>query len=132
RRRVIAAAEGNPFFVEEMLALAREGEHGDGSLKVPPTIHALLAARLDRLEDVERWVLECASVEGKVFHQGAVREVTSDALRPAVAETIARLVRKELICPDRALFAGEHAFRFRHVLIRDAAYDSVPKAKRSE
>jgi predicted ATPase len=132
RRRVIAAAEGNPLFVEEMLALALEDGHPDGALKVPPTIQALLAARLDRLGDVERLVLERASVEGKVFHQSAVAELTPDALRSAVTANVAALVRKELIRPDRALFAGEHAFRFRHLLIRDAAYDSIPKAARSD
>jgi DNA-binding SARP family transcriptional activator/tetratricopeptide (TPR) repeat protein len=132
RQSVVAAAEGNPLFVEEMLALALEDGQSDGALKVPPTIQALLAARLDRLADAERLILERASVEGKVFHQSAVAELIPDALREAVPANIAALVRKELIRPARALFAGEHAFRFRHLLIRDAAYDSIPKAARSD
>jgi DNA-binding SARP family transcriptional activator len=131
RRRVIAGAEGNPFFVEEMLAHALEDKHPDGAIKVPPTIQALLAARLDRLGDVERLILECAAIEGKVFHQGAVAELIPSAVRTAVTANVAALVRKELIRPGRPLFAGEHAFRFRHLLIRDAAYDSIPKAVRS-
>ena len=132
RRRVIEAAEGNPLFVEEMLALAREDGHENGELEVPPTINALLAARIDRLADSERWVLECASVEGKVFHQGAVAELSPVSFRPQVPTNVAALVRKELIRPDRALFAGERGFRFRHLLIRDAAYESLPKEARAE
>jgi DNA-binding SARP family transcriptional activator/tetratricopeptide (TPR) repeat protein len=129
RERVVAAAEGNPLFVEEMLALAREDVTAD-TLAVPPTIQALLAARLDRLEAAERAVLERASVEGKVFHEGAV-----EALSPpgaAVAGALAALLRKELVRPDRPLFTGVRAFRFRHLLIRDAAYDSIPKQARAE
>jgi tetratricopeptide (TPR) repeat protein len=99
---------------------------------VPPTIQALLAARLDRLPDAERLVLARASIEGKVFHQGAVAELTPDALGPAVTASVAALVRMELIRTDRALFPGEQAFRFRHLLIRDAAYHSIPKAARSD
>jgi DNA-binding SARP family transcriptional activator len=132
RRRVVEAAEGNPLFVEEMLALALEDGRANGELEVPPTIQALLAARLDRLADDEHSVLELAAVEGKVFHQGSIVELSPEPLRPGVASNIAALVRKELIRPDRALFAGEHAFRFRHLLIRDAAYDSIPKEARGQ
>ena len=132
RRRVIEAAEGNPLFVEEMLALALEDGRGNGELEVPPTIQALLAARLDRLADDERSVLEHASVEGKVFHQGSIVELSPETLRPGVATSLAALVRKELIRPERALFSGEHGFRFRHLLIRDAAYESLPKKAREE
>ena len=132
RRRVIEAAEGNPLFVEEMLALALEDGCDNGELEVPPTIQALLASRLDRLADDERSVLEHASVEGKVFHQGSVVELSPEILRPGVVTSLAALVRKELIRPERALFSGEHGFRFRHLLIRDAAYDSIPKKAREE
>jgi DNA-binding SARP family transcriptional activator/tetratricopeptide (TPR) repeat protein len=132
RRRVIEAAEGNPFFVEEMLALALEDGRANGQLEVPPTIQALLAARLDRLGDDERLVLERAAVEGKLFHQGSIIELSPHALRPAVATNVAMLVRKELIRPERALFPGEHAFRFRHLLIRDAAYEAIPKKARGQ
>jgi class 3 adenylate cyclase/tetratricopeptide (TPR) repeat protein len=128
RERIREAAEGNPLFVEEMVALAKES--GDGNVTVPPTIQALLAARLDQLDPSERGVLERGSVEGRVFHRGAVQ-----ALAPEELQTVARLtslVRKELVRPDKAQFAGEDAFRFRHLLIRDAAYDALPKAIRAE
>jgi class 3 adenylate cyclase/tetratricopeptide (TPR) repeat protein len=128
RARISEAAEGNPLFVEEMIALLRESPAGE--IVVPPTIQALLAARLDQLDAAERGVLECGSVEGRVFHRGAVH-----ALAPNEQELptrLAALVRKELVRPDRAQIAGEEAFRFRHLLIRDAAYDALPKAIRTE
>ncbi len=130
RQQIVTAAEGNPLFVEEMLALALE-QNGNGALAMPPNIQALLAARLDRLSDDERAVLEPASVEGKVFHEGSVAELVPAPLNGTPAESLGSLVRKELIRPDRPLFAGEQAFRFRHLLIRDAAYESIPKSARS-
>ena len=75
-------------------------------------------------------MLQCGSVEGRIFHRGAVQ-----ALNPEDAQLAARLtglVRKELIRPDKAQLPGEDAFRFRHLLIRDAAYDALPKAARAE
>jgi class 3 adenylate cyclase len=126
RQRVREAAEGNPLFVEQMVALVRESPGGE--VVVPPTIQALLAARLDQLEVAERGVLEAGSVEGRLFHRGAVQ-----ALTPAEAHLPARLsglVRKELVRPDRPELPGEDAYRFRHLLIRDAAYESLPKAAR--
>jgi predicted ATPase len=74
--RIRDAAEGNPLFVEEMVALVKES--GNGDVTVPPTIQALLAARLDQLDASERGVVERGSVEGRVFHRGAVQ-----ALAPA-------------------------------------------------
>jgi predicted ATPase len=102
------------------------------TLAIPPTIQVLLAARLDRLEADERSVIERASVEGKVFHRGSVAELSPEAARAAVPGRLMTLVRKELIRPDRATFAGEDAFRFRHLLIRDAAYEALPKDARAE
>jgi len=131
RGRIVEAAEGNPLFVEEMLALAMEDGRGDGELDVPPTIQALLAARLDRLSDDERLAIEAASVEGKVFHERSVAERLPEGLRPSVREHLMTLVRKELIRPDKGDFSGERGFRFRHLLIRDAAYESIPKRTRA-
>ncbi len=101
-------------------------------LTVPPTIQLLLAARIDRLDAEERAVMERGAVEGKVFHSGAVATLASDALRPMVPSRLLALARKELIRPDRAEFAGEDAFRFRHLLIRDAAYQAMPKEQRAD
>jgi class 3 adenylate cyclase/tetratricopeptide (TPR) repeat protein len=131
RARIVEAAEGNPLFVEEMVAMVRED--GDGEdLVVPPTIHALLQARLDRLGGDERTVIERGAVEGKVFHRGAVLELAPEPVRPAVGTHLLGLVRKELIRPEQATLPGDDAFRFRHLLIRDAAYESVPKETRAK
>jgi class 3 adenylate cyclase/tetratricopeptide (TPR) repeat protein len=128
RSRIRTAAGGNPLFVEEMLALARES--GDDPVAVPPTIQALLAARLDQLDEPERSVLERGAVEGEVFHRGAVEALTPE--KTHVATSLFGLVRKELVRPDRPQLPDEEAFRFRHLLIRDAAYDALPKAVRAE
>jgi class 3 adenylate cyclase/tetratricopeptide (TPR) repeat protein len=128
RTRILEAAEGNPLFVEEMIALVRESS--DEVVAVPPTIHALLAARLDQLDPVERVVLERGSVEGRVFHRGAVQALSPDETH--LTAPLTALVRRELLRPDRPQFPGEDAFRFRHLLIRDAAYDALPKSTRAE
>jgi class 3 adenylate cyclase/tetratricopeptide (TPR) repeat protein len=130
RHRIIAASEGNPLFVQEMLAMARE-QPGERQIVVPPTIHALLQARLDRLSGNERAVVECGSVEGQIFHRGSVTELAPQ-VRSDVETHLSALVRQELIRPDSSVFAGDEAFRFRHVLIRDAAYESLPKATRAQ
>jgi class 3 adenylate cyclase len=127
RQRIRDAAEGNPLFLEQMVALVQDSE--GGAVVVPGTIQALLAARLDQLDPSERGVLEVGSVEGRLFHRGAVQ-----ALAPAeeVTRRLTSLVRKELVRPDKAQLPGEDAFRFRHLLIRDAAYDALPKAMRAD
>ena len=129
RRRIIEAAEGNPLFIEEMLALAREG--GANALEVPPTIQGLLAARLDQLSAAERWVIECAAVEGKVFHADAVSELVPAGQRTVVESALDSLLLKELVKRERLTF-GARTFRFRHLLIRDAAYESIPKESRAD
>lgn len=144
RDRITTISEGNPLFVEEMLRmliddelLRREGGRWipTGPLEdvsVPPTIAALLSARLDRLSDGERNVLERAAVCGKEFHRGAILELLPEAARSDADVHLRSLVRKELVGPDRSLLPGEDAYRFRHLLIRDAAYDGVPKLERAE
>jgi class 3 adenylate cyclase/predicted negative regulator of RcsB-dependent stress response len=144
RSRIMDAAEGNPLFVEEMLGMLIDDgllRFDDGTwravedlaqIAVPPTIQLLLAARLDRLDAEERAVIERGAVEGKVFHSGAVTTLAPESLRPNVPSRLLALARKELIRPDRAEFAGEDAFRFRHLLIRDAAYQAMPKEQRAD
>ena len=127
REKIAHAAGGNPLFIEEMLAMAAEA---DGEVVVPPTLQALLAARLDQLETAERSVLERAAIEGEIFHRGAVQALAPEETQ--VTPRLAALVRKELIRPDTSQLVGEDGFRFRHLLIRDAAYDALPKAMRAD
>jgi class 3 adenylate cyclase/tetratricopeptide (TPR) repeat protein len=131
--RILEAAGGNPLFVEEMVAMVAELKAGNGDvgeITVPPTIQALLAARLDQLDPHERVVLERGAVEGNIFHRGVVEALAPEERE--VARRLMSLVRKELVRPDRARLAGDDAFRFRHLLIRDAAYDALPKAERAD
>ena len=128
RARILNAAEGNPLFVEEMVALVRESP--DGAVAVPASIQALLAARLDQLDPIERDVLGRGSVEGRVFHRGAVQALSPDGSQ--LVAPLTALVRRELLRPDGPQFPGEDAFRFRHLLIRDAAYEALPKATRAD
>ena len=125
RARIARAAGGNPLFVSEMLTMARES--GD-EIVVPPTLQGVLAARIDQLEPSERSVLERAAVEGEIFHRGSVRALSGDG---SVTPRLASLVRKELIRPDKPQIPTEDAFRFRHLLIRDTVYNSMPKATRA-
>jgi class 3 adenylate cyclase/tetratricopeptide (TPR) repeat protein len=127
RAKIARAAGGNPLFIEEMLAMAGSVE---GEVVVPPTLQALLAARLDQLETAERNVLERGAIEGEIFHRGAVQALAPEETQ--VTPRLAALVRKELIRPDQPQFAGEDGFRFRHLLIRDAAYEALPKQVRAE
>jgi class 3 adenylate cyclase/tetratricopeptide (TPR) repeat protein len=123
RGRVRTASDGNPLFVEQMLAMIDESP---GEVTVPASIQALLAARLDQLPPPERAALERGAVEGQVFHRSAVAALDGD---PA---SLLPLVRKELVRPSAAMLPGDEAFRFRHLLIRDAAYDALPKTARAE
>jgi class 3 adenylate cyclase/tetratricopeptide (TPR) repeat protein len=126
RERIRAASDGNPLFVEQMLAMLEESP---GEVTVPTSIQALLAARLDQLSPPERAALERGAVVGQVFHRGAVVALAPDD--PEVSARLLGLVRKELVRPSVATFPDDEAFRFRHLLIRDAAYDALPKTERS-
>ena len=97
---------------------------------MPPSLRALLAARLDQLEPAERRVLERGAIEGEIFHRGAVQALAPDELQ--VTPRLAALTRRQLIRPDKPQLAGEDGFRFRHLLIRDAAYEALPKTARAD
>jgi class 3 adenylate cyclase/tetratricopeptide (TPR) repeat protein len=127
--KIRRAAGGNPLYVEEMLAFIGQSSNGD-EVPVPPTIQALLAARLDQLDPSERHVLERGSVEGEVFHRGAIAALVQD--EAPVDKSLTALVRKDLVRPEQAQLVGEDGYRFRHLLIREAAYEALPKATRAE
>ena len=128
RTRIADAAEGNPLFLEQMVAMLAD----EAPAQMPPTIHALLTARLDRLEPFEQSVLQRAAVVGKDFSRNAVVELSPEDERADVAATLLSLTRKELVRPEHSGFADEDGFRFRHALIRDAAYAEVPKGVRTK
>ncbi|MFL5790903.1 MAG: BTAD domain-containing putative transcriptional regulator [Actinomycetota bacterium] len=139
--RIAAAAEGNPLFVEQLLAmLMDEGLlHQDGgawslaadlsTVSLPTSVHALLNARLDRLSPDGRGLLGIASVIGRTFDIETLAGLADDD--PAtVAPIVHELVRKDLVRPERT--PEGDSFRFRHVLIMQAAYEMVPKSRRAE
>jgi class 3 adenylate cyclase/tetratricopeptide (TPR) repeat protein len=138
RDRIADAGGGNPLFVEEILQMLRDDgaldrpATGSDPISVPPTIHALLGARLDRLSSEESTVIRAAAVIGNVFWWGAVLDLVSEDLRPRVGSILQNLVRRELIAPDRSAFVGEDAFRFHHLLIQETAYRETPKASRTQ
>ena len=143
-QRITQAAQGNPLFVEELLRmLVDDGllEKQDGSwravgdlsqISMPPTIHALLGARLDRLSTNERGVIERAAVVGQEFSRGAIAELGPKPPSQEIDVHLNALAEKGLIEPGGAMFVGEEAFRFGHILIRDAAYAGLLKEARAE
>jgi class 3 adenylate cyclase/tetratricopeptide (TPR) repeat protein len=123
KRRIATVAEGNPLYLEEMLAMVAE----DGAGEVPPTIQALLAARLDRLTTDERTLVECAAIQGEEFDERALGALLPPATASDLGETLQSLVRKDLIRP-----ATDATFSFKHLLLREAAYDAIPKEQRAD
>ena len=126
RRRIVETAEGNPLFLEQLLALALEG--GLAERPLPETIQSLLAARLDRLGPGERAVLERGAVVGKDFSGGRCHFTL---LEPDAAPTAAAHLRT---LSDRGFVRprGGDAFGFRHVLVQEAVYRAAPKRLRAE
>jgi class 3 adenylate cyclase len=127
--RLLTAAAGNPLFLEELVNYVdSEGERS----ALPPTLEALLNARLDARSDEERRTLESAAVEGEVFHRGAVSALVGSAYATTVDAALARLADDALVRPAEPSFEDEAAFRFHHLLLRDAAYRSTAKRRRAE
>jgi class 3 adenylate cyclase/tetratricopeptide (TPR) repeat protein len=142
--RIAELSEGIPLFVEETLRMLIDDgvlyRNGGGwrvtgdlaKVAIPPSIEALLRARLDRLDPEERDVIQRASVCGRSFWWGAVSELSPADVRPHVGTHLQALMRKQLILPGGTEIGHEDAFWFSHILIQDAAYRGVPKAVRSE
>ncbi|MBA3263163.1 MAG: AAA family ATPase [Thermoleophilaceae bacterium] len=143
-QRITTAAQGNPLFVEELLRmlvdqglLRRTKGNWDGDPKlseipIPPTIQALLGARLDRLGEGERAVIEAAAVVGQEFWPAAAAELTPHLSATDVDIHLTALSGKELIHRGGVSFANEGAYRFSHILVRDAAYAGLLKEARAE
>ena len=129
REQVLAAADGNPLFLGELVSYLRQG--GSIASGVPASLEMLLSARLDALPPAERSTLEHASIEGEVFHRGAVSTLSSGGTASALAATLLSLEKSGFIRPTTATIAGEVAFRFHHLMVRDVAYRSAPKRRRA-
>ena len=140
--RIVAAAEGNPLFIEQMLSMLLDADvlrqvdgqwrrgDGDSDIKVPPTIHALLEARLDNLGREERVAVEPASVIGVEFAQTALESLAPEAIRASMPTHLSTLARKHFIDPARASSA-ETIYRFHHQLVRDTVYNGLLKRTRA-
>ena len=131
QERIAEAADGNPLYAEQMAAMVAEGADQDALFTFPPTIQALLAARLDRLSVQERAVIERAAVAGKEFWRDAILALSPDDEHDGTDASLMSLVRKELVRPHRSAVRADDAFRFSHALIRDAAYAGIPKETRA-
>jgi class 3 adenylate cyclase/tetratricopeptide (TPR) repeat protein len=128
---LLARAGGNPLYAEEYVRMLAEPGAGSG-LPLPETVQGIIAARLDTLAPEEKVLVQDAAVVGKIFWVGAL-EAVSDRPRAAVEEGLQRLERKEFVRRERrSSVAGESAFVFRHVLVRDVAYAQIPRSRRAQ
>ena len=127
--RVAKAAEGNPLFIEQLAAvLMEQGESAEG---LPTTIRGLVAARLDSLPTEERDVILDASIVGRIFWRGALERIARDP--DGLSDSLAALERRDLVRRDTvSRIEGEEQWSFKHVLIRDVAYDLQPRARRRD
>ncbi len=142
--RILETTEGNPLFLGELLRmLVDEGSlvqeqdvwvaaGGAEAVHVPPTIQALLTARIERLRADERSVVERAAVIGKQFYRGAVAELVAPPVRSGLDGHLETLRRKDIVEPEGTYWIDEPVYRFHHVLIRDAAYHLLLKEARAE
>jgi class 3 adenylate cyclase len=146
KRRIVDTAGGNPLFVEQLVAMLVDEGHASFSngaatwiggppaqvrWTMPPSVSALLAARIDRLDSAERTVVGAAAVIGTVFYAEGIAAITGTPL-PDVQRVLGALIRKELLRPAATDLPGLSAYRFLHVLVRDAAYDGLTKASRAD
>ena len=143
-QRVFTGADGNPLFVEELVRMLVDEHHLErgkegvstvrevSAVAVPPTLHALLAARLDRLDPAERAVVEAAAVVGRSFGGAAVLELGRGQDRSELDLHLLALERKQLIEADGGHFAGDATFSFTHILVRDVAYQGILKELRAD
>jgi tetratricopeptide (TPR) repeat protein len=123
--RTIRLANGNPLFAEELAVFMRERFDEQN---VPSRLSALLTARLDTLADADRLVAERASIEGEVFHLGGLQMLTGEP----VADALERLTQSGLVLPAQPTVPGEAAYRFKHILVREAAYAGISKRIRAD
>ncbi len=127
RALVLERAEGNPLFLEEIARMLREDDELD---RIPDSVQASIAARIDRLGVGEKRLLQSAALIGRVFWRGALDRLVPDL---DVDSLLDGLLDREFVVPEElSTISGDRAFRFKHVLIRDVAYSGMSKALRAE
>jgi class 3 adenylate cyclase/tetratricopeptide (TPR) repeat protein len=131
QQALLVHAGGNPLYAEQYARIVAE-RSGEEGFEVPPSVHGIIAARLDALSLAEKDLLQNAAVVGKVFWTGALVSMSGSA-PVAAEEQLHALERKEFVRRERrSSVAGETEYAFRHVLVRDVAYGQIPRAARSE
>jgi len=129
RETVLAKTEGNPLFVEETIRMLAERPR-DGAERIPDTLQALIAARIDRLPAAERTLLQRAAAMGRIFMGGALVQLSPDV--DDVDDALDGLLLRDLVVREaRTTISGEQAYKFRHVLIREVAYAGLSKSSRA-
>jgi len=127
---VLAKTEGNPLFVEETVRMLAERPRS-GAERIPDTLQALIAARIDRLPVAQRILLQRAAVMGRIFMSGALAHLSPE-IENAGDALDELLLRDLLVHEQRATISGEDAFKFKHVLIREVAYGGLAKSARAD
>jgi predicted ATPase len=127
---LVAVAEGNPLFIEQIAAAVTESPAAGAVVPLPNTVRGLVAARLDALPSDERELLLDAAVAGKVFWRGALAAMDGSGDLPRLLANLERrdLVRREAV----SAIEGDQQYSFTHVLIRDVAYELLPRARRQD
>jgi tetratricopeptide (TPR) repeat protein len=143
RERLAMVSGGNPLFAEELVGMLLDQgvlRVDDGvcrvqgdleGLALPASVNALLGARLDRLDPNARAALERGAVQGEIFYRGAVVELSAPASRTSVATLLDALASTDLVRSTESSFADDAAFRFKHVLLRESAYQATVKKLRA-
>ena len=143
REGIVIAAEGNPLFVEQLLSMLIDDgrlrfENGAwtpaadlSELEIPPTIQALISARLDALLPDERGVVEPAAVIGFTFPEPAVRALVAETVAERVSANLVALTGKQFVRPYASAEQEHPSYRFHHILIRDTAYQGLLKRARA-
>jgi tetratricopeptide (TPR) repeat protein len=127
---LLERAGGNPLYAEEFVRMA--SERGSEDIDLPESVQGIIAARVDALDPGDKELLQDAAVVGKVFWSGALAAITGRD-RFELEERLYELERRELVRRERrSSVAGESEYAFRHVLLRDVAYGSIPRAARVE
>jgi class 3 adenylate cyclase len=131
RTHLLDKTEGNPLFVEETVRMVLES--GDGAFdRIPDTLQALIAARIDRLPQSEKLLLQRASVIGRVFWAGALAHLSPE-FDEELADALDDLLMRDLLTREsRSTITGEEPYRFKHVLIREVAYSALSKSSRAD